>query len=380
MRYQLSYPRCRKTILMTAYFWMLMALVCFGILPRSEAKAIVRHWQLGVTATDSDLSPDDRLLAVTVETRSGSHDGHEQAVESVQMWDYKYDRKISDVQLAIYPKIEPTPNIVRFTADGKLLVVSEPAKLHVLQASALKPFRVIEPPLGDYRIFHIETSPNGHIAIVGANHYTAGMLFAYDLDSGSLLFHLNVPSVSSIAWTLDGKRFAAATPSFCTRFKEATIQIFDTSPWERVRTLTMRDPASLTFSENRLYGVQSSWCKGSISNRHLGMEAFDLGTWKRQKTLFLPHKDIHGSVSYSGGRLLANTGKVESKFDWLDAVTWSHDISVEFTIWGDDAGSELLSLGPFTVPPQLPGSRVRLSRSGKMILLKTKNPQVFQLS
>jgi WD40 repeat protein len=339
----------------------------------------IKHWELTVATTDADLSPDDRLLAVTVETVSGSHNGHEQAVESVQVWDYESDRKISDAQLANYPRIAPTPNVVRFTADGKLLVVSEPTKLHVLEASALKPVRVIEPPLGDYRIFHVETGPNGHIAIVGANRDAAGMLFAYDLDSGGLLFQSNVSGVTSIAWNPDGKRFAAATAFFCTG--KGTIQVFDTNPWQHVRTLEMRrDLASLTFSENHLYAVQTSRCKGSISNRHLGMEAFDLATWKRQKTLFLPHKDIHGSVSYAGGRLLANTGKVESQFDWLDAVTWSRDLSVEFTVWGDDARSEMSVFAPSTVllrPPESPS--LRFSRTGKMILLKAKKPQVFQL-
>jgi WD40 repeat protein len=340
----------------------------------------IKHWEVDVAATDADLSPDDHLLAVTLESPTAPQRARESIVESIQVWDYRQNSQIASTELAIYPNIKPTPNVVRFTADGALLVVSDPIKLHVLEASTLKSIRIIEPPLSQgSRIAAIETDPVGHIAMVGVANSGSGTLFSYDLDTGRLLFQSKLPhAVSSIAWSKDGAQFAVATPFPCTRFSD-TIQVFNTNPWKQLRTLTAKDASSLTFSEERLYAVQTNLCKGSVFNRHLGLEAFELKTWNRERTLFLPHKDVHTSVSYAGGLLLANTGAIETKFDWLDAVTYARDVHVEFTIWESEARSVKWTLAPSALPLHGREVRLRLSRSGKMILLNAKNPQVFQL-
>jgi hypothetical protein len=96
--------------------------------------------------------------------------------------------------LATYAKFRPTPDAVRFSTDGLLLAASDPTRLHVLEAATLEPIRLIEPPLEDgYRIFAVETSPIGHLVVVAANYSTSGMLFAYDLDTGRLLFQWKSP-------------------------------------------------------------------------------------------------------------------------------------------------------------------------------------------
>ncbi|HXO32377.1 MAG TPA: hypothetical protein VN901_08520, partial [Candidatus Acidoferrales bacterium] len=96
------------------------------------------HWDLGLTTTDADISSDDRLLAFTVESPSTPKKVREQIVESLEVWDYRLHAKISSTQLATYINIKPTPNAVRFSADGLLLVASDPTRLHVLEAATLK--------------------------------------------------------------------------------------------------------------------------------------------------------------------------------------------------------------------------------------------------
>ncbi|HXO35520.1 MAG TPA: hypothetical protein VN901_24540, partial [Candidatus Acidoferrales bacterium] len=44
-----------------------------------------------------------------------------------------------------------------------------------------------------FRIFAVETSPIGHLVMIAANHETSGVLFAYDLDTGRLLFQWKSP-------------------------------------------------------------------------------------------------------------------------------------------------------------------------------------------
>jgi hypothetical protein len=338
------------------------------------------HWDLGLTTADADISPDDRVLAVTRETPGHPRGGH-QAVESVEVWDYREKRKINSVELVTYPKIAPTPNVVRFTADGSLLVASEPTRLHVLDPSSLTSLRVIEPPLGQhFRIFHIETAPIGHVVIVGANWNFSGVLLVYDLDTGRLLFQSTLPhGVSSIAWKQDGTQFAVASPFLCTHDRD-TVQVFSTNPWSHLKTLSARNPVSVAFSQEHLFLVESGWCKGSVFDRHLGLESFDTSGWHRQKTLFL-HNDIHDSVSFSDGMLLADTGELRTQHDWLDGTTWGVPVDVEFTVWKGETPSLEFTSPSWAVQSQRSsrGCLFRLSRTGKTVLLCPQNPQVFQI-
>jgi len=300
-------------------------------------------------------------------------------VESLQIWDYQRKSKINSTELATYPNIKPTSNLVRFSADGSLVVATEPMKLHVLEAATLKSIRLIEPQLGpEFRITTMETSPTGHIAVIGANDFSNAVLFVYNLDTGRLLFQWKSPhSIGSISWKPDGTQFAVAAPFLCTRYRE-TVHIFSTNPWLHLQTLTARNPASLTLSEDRLYVVESSFCKGSMFDRHLGLEAFDARNWERRKTIFLPQTDIHDSVWFENGRLLANTGNVKTKHDWLDATTWGDETDAWFTVWEGDAGSIAYSSPPLAVPAHGDIS-LRLSRTGRMVLFNPQSPQVFRI-
>jgi hypothetical protein len=360
----------------------LVSVIVFVLLaaPAQEASPTTSdHWDLGLPSTDVDISPDDRLLAITLESPSAPQKGREQIAESLELWDYRQHAKVSSTQLATYANIQPTPNAVRFSADGLLLAASDPTRLHVLEAATLKSIRSIEPPLEDgFRIFAVEPSPIGHLVIIAANHYTLGVLFAYDLDTGRLLFQWNSPhGVSSISWKQDGTLFAIATPFLCTRYRD-TVHVFSTNPWLHLKMLTARNPVSLTFSGEHLYLVESSWCKGSAFDRHLGLESFTIRGWKRSKTLYLPHEDIHSFVSFANGRLLANTGEVRTEHDWLDATTTGINVNVQFTIWKGDASSMEFTSPPLPVPAHrvFRKSGLRLSRSGKMVLLYPQ-PQVF---
>ena len=354
--------------------------ICSGQEPTLDA-ARMNSWDLGLTTSDADISPDDGLLAITLETPGDRQDGHAQTVESVQVWDYRAGRKINSLQLATYPKIASAPNVVRFTADGVLLVASEPTRLHVLDPSSLTQLRVIEPPLGnDFRIFHIEAAPASHVVVIGANADVLGSLFVYDLDTGRLLFQSQlVHAVSSIAWKQDGTQFAVASPFLCTRDRD-TVHIFSTNPWAHLRTLSARNPVSVAFSQKHLFVVESGWCKGSVFDRHLGLESFDTSRWHRQKTLFL-HNDIHDSVSFADGRLLADTGELRTSHDWADGTTTGVPVDVQFTVWkGETPSLELTSPWWSLGSKRRPRSCLpRLSRTGKAVLLCPQNPQVFQI-
>jgi WD40 repeat protein len=374
--------RCLQSWPCRLSFLGYLLLLCLPVVGQGSG---LGHWNLDVEASDADFSPDGHFVALTRESPAASQIGHSYVAESVEVWDYRAGKKINGAELPAHPRTAHTPDVVRFTADGALLVVSEPTTLHVLDALTLKAVRVIEPPLDhDFRIFHVETGPAGHVAVVGANYNFEGILAVYNLDDGSLLFQSKVPhGISSISWKPDGSEVALANPFPCT-WSRNTVEIFATNPWSHLRTLRARNPASVAFSSDKLYLVESGFCKGSAFDRHLGLEAFDIREWRRQKTLFLDQKDIHDSVSFANGILVGDTGALKIQHDWLDATTMGVPVGAQFTVWKGEVPSVWFTSPELTMCSHWP-QHFRLSRQGDRVLLGNSDRlhkmhlQVFQL-
>lgn len=342
------------------------------------------HWDLGVIASDADLSPDDRLIAVTSEVPTARQQAS-QIVESLEVWDYRQHNKIASVRLATYVWAEKGTNPVRFTADGLLLAAADSTKVHVLETASLRSMRLIEPPLPpDFRISALESSPIGHVSIIVTRRERIRncMLFAYDLDTGDLLFDWRPPSwvcPISIAWKPDGTQFAVAATDPSIRGDR--LHIFSTNPWGHVRMLKGEVPPLLAFSNDHVYAVGGSlFGKGPVFKRHLGMTVFNAHEWKRQKTIFLPSKDIHDSVSFANGRLLADTGTVKTDYDWSDLVGYAFATDAQITIWEGEARSVIFTSAPLQIKkPHNREVRLRLSRTGRMVLFNPQDPQIFQI-
>jgi len=347
----------------------------------------IDEWELALSASDADLSPDDRMLAVTLESPNGPHKRGDELVESVELWDYRQRTRTARAVVATYPFFGVRPSHpVRFTADGLLLVVADPMRLYLLTANTLKTVRIIEPTLPvDFAIGAMETSPIGHSVVIAAQNGVgvSGVLFAYDLDTGQLLLEWKPPiAVMPIAWKPDGTQFAVAVAHHCTSI-ENNVHVFGTNPWTHLKTLTAIHPQSLAFSDTRLYSVQTSFCKGALINHHLGMEVFDTSRWHRAKTVFLPNKDIHDSASFSNGRLLVDTGTVHTHYDWSDFVSVSGPRNTQFTVWEGDTQSVAFTSATISPPEgtrlRPGGTHLRLSRTGKMVLLSPQHARIFQL-
>jgi hypothetical protein len=368
-----------------AWQWAIIsvAALLLQLLPAVAQSPRIQHWDLGLITMDADLSSDDGRLAVTSASRTASQ-GAAQIVESLEVWDYRQHIKVASTQLATYVWAEEVKNPVRYTADGLLIAAADPTRVHVLEANSLRSMRVIELPLPqDFRIRAVELSPIGRIAIIvmRRERIRTCVLFAYDLDTGNLLFDWKPPSwvcPTSIAWKPDGTQFAVAAtdPSI----KDDRLHIFSANPWALQKTLKGQIPPYVAFSDDHVYAVGASlFGKGSVFKRHLGMTVFDAHGWRRQKKIFLPNKDIHDSVSFANGRLLADTGTVKTNYDWSDLAGYAFATNAQATIWKGEAESIIFTSPPLTIAKHARGARMRLSRSGKMVLLNPRNPEVFQV-
>jgi WD40 repeat protein len=338
------------------------------------------HWDLGLTTSDADISPDDQFLAVTVTPPRSRSRG--EIEESIELWDYRqHEATLKTRFLVEGTDCSGRKSPIRFTSDGRLLVVAVGCKVQILEAATLKSIRTIEPALAPgFGISALETSPVSHVAIVAAaSGGIYGLVLAYDLDTGRLLFRWKPTSeVRSISWRPDGTQFAIASPFPCTSIGN-DVNIFSAGTWAHVQTLSAKNVQSLAFSDNRLYAVQTSFCKGSVFNRHLGLEAFDIHGWKRSKTIFLPRGDIHDSVSFANGRLMANTGAVSTEYDWSDGVTLVRNANLQFTVWKGDLQSVWFTSPLEVISPHGVDGRTRLSRTGEMVLFDPQHPQVFKI-
>lgn len=339
------------------------------------------HWDLGLITTDADLSPDDRLVALTRWTEHPSARVDSERAVSVELWDYHQHRLITATRVSSgNPDCRSRTNAIRFTADGSLIVVAVACKVHLLEATTLKSVRVIEPALrANFEIGAIETSPVSRVAIIAADEGNIyGVLFAYELDTGRQLLQWESPgAVHSISWKPDGTEFAIATPFPCAHIGNE-VRVFSAETWAPVQVLSAKNAESVAFSNDLLYTVQTSECKGSLFNHHLGLEEFKVGKWKH-KTVFVPHTDIHDSVSFANGRLLTDTGTVKTDYDWSDMVGYAFATNAQITIWKGEAQPTILTLATSALAKHRSGVRMRLSRTGKMVLLNPQNPQIFQV-
>lgn len=341
------------------------------------------HWELQVSALDADLSPDDRLVAITTQTPEKPEHG---ATDDnwVTLWNYVQKNEIAQARVSSASagmRAEPCP--VRFTSDGLFLVVGSGQKLDVLDATTLKFIREIQVPISpEYLIREIETSPVSHIAILVADKAGIyGALFAYDLDHGrgrELMGEVTGSAVTSLAWKPDGAQFAAAMPQPCSRWGD--VEVFSSASWTPVLKWSEANVESLAFSDKKLYAVQMSFCKGVVFPRHLGIHVFDTQT-KHKDKIFLPHTDIHDFVSYSNGRLLADTGTVRTNFDWLDMTSYLAEVGTHLTVWNTATGSVVYSSDLLELHGGLvyPSGRIPISRTGKMAIVLDAFVGLFQL-
>jgi len=201
------------------------AVVCLAAVFSSFSPAFgqtseIEHWDLALSALDADVSSDDHFVAVTSESGPTTHRVGEVFAVSLELWDYRQDKIVARARLTSYRSYSPRPRPVRFTADGALLAVADGATMQVLDAPTLKPVRLIKSAVDpEWEINSIETSPIGHLAIIATGGYERSHLFAYDLDTGRLLFRWDPPRDMGhpISWKPDGTQVAIAASRPCSR-------------------------------------------------------------------------------------------------------------------------------------------------------------------
>jgi hypothetical protein len=376
--------------------------------PQRQLKKYELHGQVHA----ADISPDEKLVAIQVTRSEAASDlAATKYVELAQLWDFRQDRMLAEVSLeeVVYTKASPRrallpPRFVRFSPDGGSVLVYLDYCLHVLKADDLHEERSVRmdgPPATDQSeaalgmpwLPALEISPHGHeVAVVWSRSFLGapGLLEVYDFDSGERLKEWNAGTLSvglcnptALAWEPDGQHLVvAAVPeaSGCSlRRSHSNIFVVDASSGRVTLSFAtgLHAGAVALTTDARLWVVNSDQVR-LFANHNPKMKVFDLRTGKRLKEISGRGSGVRYAIAASrnGDRIVAYTGRMRVRFDWLDAVAWGVPVDHTFSVWNAHDYDGLVTSQELWLSNkqwESFGARLnlRLSSNGRFALLNT---------
>jgi WD40 repeat protein len=378
-----------------------------GTLPQRELKAYVLH----ENPNSADISPDESFVVTELSRREPADDPSTGKVSDVvQLWDFRNDKLVAENILRVKISERRGPptywrsEYVRYSADGKIVLVYLDRFLYVLRADDLQEIRRISipgPPAEprtyngkhgvhsftiDSEVTSLEVSPvRGEVAIVWARGPTYSLIDVIDFDSvkhnpwNTRKRGLGGINPKAVAWTSDGEYLVVAVPDVfpCGRPSSAP-DVFVVDPASgaiksKLSTGLLVGDIAVT-ADGRLFAVDHD-CVGVFVNHDPKLRVFDLRTGKKLKELSGRGTGVRyaASASRNGNRVVAYTGIVKAKFDWGDMVPFDKHIDAVFSVW-DLSNYELLvtsqnlaqrTSGHFRVAGQIP---LRMSPKGGFVL------------
>ena len=319
----------------------------------------------------ADISPDEEF-AVTQITRfdSTSDSSSPRAVELAQLWDFRQHRLMAEVPLAEAGTVKDHPSqdfprFIRFTGDGKLVVVYLDHFLYVLNGNDLREVRevqmngprdvtdsfkyksVVHSIVTKPSVELLEVSPVGHEVVAIWN---TGKAFTqadvYDLDSGKQLGERETYGLKALAWEANGQQLVIAVPNASPSSPPGTqpdlyvVEAVSGAVQMQLNTGLLVGGVSVT-SDDRAWVVDYD-SLGVFRNHDPKMRVFDLHTGKRVHEIVGRGSGVRYAVSASlnGGRVAAFTGIVKAGFDWGDMVPFDSVVDRTFSVWDSNSYKE----------------------------------------
>lgn len=340
----------------------------------------VRVQKLDINYNDADISPDGKLVAVTV-----SHVGDNELLwrDEVQLWDWRAGKQAA-VQVTRSPiKKKPYHSRVRFAADGKLLVVTStsPPMIKVFTVPELKPARDIAlDEVNDYDdpILAIETSPSGYrVAVLFAegpsvelwNNPPNGDLVKlarnwagppsrisiFDLDTGAKSATADLDrwasSSGSLSWSEDGKKIAAIgnDGDSCDSKQGSRVKVFDAASGETLRRFDARFAETVVFASGDQMLVAEYNCEGILQQKMPTITIYDAGKGKPLRKLSGGPWEVRHQIHVSADRRRA-IGYVEQQstgFSPADGGYVWYDVNEnrKFLVW-EIASAKVIAESP----------------------------------
>jgi WD40 repeat protein len=339
----------------------------------------------------ADLSPDGRTVAVAT-LRRYPPPGASLAEEfvSIETWDFRANRRLAQRLLAhrpIYTPLTVEWGQVRYTGDGKTLLVYDGELLNVLEASTLEEITRID--LGLPALPRIDSvtdlaAPQGITGLAamwfsrGRGH--GGSVRVYDLRKGNLLRRWNYdrgyPEFGShVAWSPNGKQLAVTllpvTPGETFSPRESTLQILDVASGHELRDIpTGYLPGGLSYAgANRVVTttVEMPW---KAPFRVQTMRFWDVNTGKMTGDIEMAPDGIRGSldVSANARRIVGYIGREYGEVTLTDPDGTIPISEQRFRVWETQNG-RVLATSPRIMPNIPKRPHLRLDARGELVLV-----------
>ncbi len=380
-------------------------------LPQKQLKT----YPLRNSPNSADMSPDEQWVVTecTIQKNTGDS-GTKTFLEVVQLWNFKEDKLVAEFRAqqadvtasagGYFSDPIHDSRFVRFSPDGSTVVALIDRTIHVLRARDLTEISAIRLSAPDEvtqtfghhtvmekpKIDWMEVSPNGDLTAVlwvRGMSYTYIEVQVYALASGQIVLSKSTPegwlgSIKGLVWDPDGKRVLTVIksvfpcgPSGC----PPDVYALDVqSGTLRPLVTTELLPGSIAVSaDGRLLVVDANRL-GVLTNRNPKLKVFDLASGKLLREIPGRGTGVRYKVGVSadGSRFIAFTGKMTTKFDWLDFVAFDVVVDETFSVWSlkDYAG---------IVTSQnirgLRASEIRLSAKGTYAFSYGKASFVYEL-
>lgn len=337
----------------------------------------VRTYSLHGSINSADISPEETLIAVErTSERKVESVNVTQSTEILELWDFRADKLIASATLrgdeVERPKVHNMTDriegsrFVRFTGDGRFIVVYIEPAITILRASDLTKVKSINADgprtidrtfdlkkLGPHTVTYrasaraFEISPSGTmLAILWTQEMFDGRIDVYDLAFGQRIATWRKPQGwasyglgHGLASSSDSVALFLAVPNSIPCMSPTgapDVFVFGAKNGAFTTSLTtglLVGDIAVT-PNGQLLAVDSN-CVGVFANHHPALKVFDLKTDRHLRDVHAPPSGIRYSVSVSrdGERAVASTSGVRCKFDWGDMNCGSQTVEPRFTVW-----------------------------------------------
>ncbi len=330
---------------------------------RAQTPSDMPYHSLSVVGNwGADLSPEGRTVAVATLRRyppPGASLAEE--IVAIETWDFRANRRLAQRLLAhrpIYTPLTVEWGQVRYTGDGKTLLVYDGELLNVLEASTLEEITRID--LGLPALPRIDSvtdlaAPQGITGLAamwfsrGRGH--GGSVRVYDLRKGNLLRRWNYdrgyPEFGShVAWCPNGKQLAVTllpvTPGETFSPLESTLQILRCGQRSRAARYSDRVPtrwALLCGRESRRHHHSGNASKAPY--RVQTIRFWDVNTGKMTGDIEMAPDGIRGSldVSANARRIVGYIGREYVEVTLTDPDGTIPISEQEFRVWETQNGA-----------------------------------------
>ena len=373
---------------------MLSAMLFSGraALGRAQTPSAMPLHSLSVVGNwGADLSPDGRTVGVAT-LRRYPPPGASLPDEfvNVETWDFRAKRRLAQRLLAHRPIYTPMTSEwgqVRYTGDGRTLLVYDGELLHVLEASTLQEIKRIDlglppfPRADSVTDLAAPQSITGRAAMWfsrGGGH--GGSVRVYDLQRGDLVrrwdFDRGYPEFGShVAWSPNGKQLAVTLlpvmPGGAFSPSTTTLEILDVASGRELREIqTGYLPGALSYvGANRVVTatVEMPW---KAPYRIQAIRFWDVSTGQMTGKIEMAPDGIRGSLAVSANDrcIVGYIGREYGESALTDPWATISIIEQRFTVWDTQTG-RVLATSPRIMPNIPKRPYLRLDAHGELALV-----------